>query len=358
MTDRPSERSTKAQILKAYDQLMVERDALEAEVKQLQQKLKKQTSMAAIPTGGKERPEAEAGDKMTATIDTLGQLQSGFGGAVSELSEQLTSKSAQLQALQAAVVAERQQLQDLHDLEDIEANTLDTLIQTYTDDAQAFELEMSQSRARVEQELQDLTQAWEKEQEEHRRAIKERDQAERKSGEREAEEYEYNLTLQRSLDQAQYEQTQENLYRQLANTKQVQEKEWADREAAIAQREQQFEQLQTQVETFEQNKAEAIAAAVATATETATYETTVKADLRHKELDGQRQVYELRIQSLEQTIQNQEEQMQNLSKQLNAALKQVQDLAVKAIEGSANVQSYQAFKEIAMEQAKTPLKGK
>lgn len=47
-----------------------------------------------------------------------------------------------------------------------------------------------------------------------------------------------------------------------------------------------------------------------------------------------------------------------LSKQLSAALKQVQDLAVKAIEGASNIQSFEAFKSLAMEQAKTQTKGK
>jgi hypothetical protein len=64
------------------------------------------------------------------------------------------------------------------------------------------------------------------------------------------------------------------------------------------------------------------------------------------------------LQSLEQTITNQEARIQNLSKQLESALKQVQDLAVKAIEGSANINSYQAIKEIALEQAKSQVKNK
>lgn len=66
----------------------------------------------------------------------------------------------------------------------------------------------------------------------------------------------------------------------------------------------------------------------------------------------------MRIQSLEETIQNQEARINNLAKQLDSALKQVQDLAVKAIEGSANISSLQAVKEIALEQAKTKTNNK
>lgn len=75
-------------------------------------------------------------------------------------------------------------------------------------------------------------------------------------------------------------------------------------------------------------------------------------------MEGQKRFYEQRLQSLEQTITNQETRIQNLSKQLESALKQVQDLAVKAIEGTSNVNSYQAIKEIALEQAKTQAKNK
>jgi hypothetical protein len=57
-------------------------------------------------------------------------------------------------------------------------------------------------------------------------------------------------------------------------------------------------------------------------------------------------------------ITNQEKRLQNLSSQLESALKQVQDLAVKAIEGTSNVNSYQAIKEIALEQAKSQVKNK
>ena len=77
-----------------------------------------------------------------------------------------------------------------------------------------------------------------------------------------------------------------------------------------------------------------------------------------KDVEGQKRFYEGRIESLESTISNQGERLNSLSKQLEAALKQVQDLAVKAIEGSANANSYQTLKEITLEQAKSQAKTK
>lgn len=75
-------------------------------------------------------------------------------------------------------------------------------------------------------------------------------------------------------------------------------------------------------------------------------------------MEGQKQYYQLRVKSLIETIQSQDAPLQTLSKQLDSALKQVQDLAVKAIEGASNVSSFQAVKQIALEQAKNPNKGK
>ena len=53
-----------------------------------------------------------------------------------------------------------------------------------------------------------------------------------------------------------------------------------------------------------------------------------------------------------------EKQIAALSKQLESARDQTTSLAVKAIEGASNASSFEAIKEIAMEQAKTGQKGK
>lgn len=185
MTKTPTDRNTKAQILDAYDELLKERNTLAKQVDTLQQEKKvipspvtetklptpvKKTSQQ--PTVADQAQKNQAPDKMTATINTLAGLQTGFGSAVSELSEKLTSKAAQLQALRLAVADELEQLQDLHNLEDIQANTLDTLIQTCEDNSKAFESEFGQKRDTLDHDLKTRKQVWAKEQEEHKRSVK------------------------------------------------------------------------------------------------------------------------------------------------------------------------------------------
>lgn len=54
-----------------------------------------------------------------------------------------------------------------------------------------------------------------------------------------------------------------------------------------------------------------------------------------KDWESTKQSYEAKIPSLEQTIQKQVEQIEGISAQLQIALKQAQDLAMRAFDGSA-----------------------
>lgn len=365
MAKKLSERNTKAEILEGYAQALEEKKTLESQLKQIQKEQKNSPPAAPVVTdkhshsqGTAMNQQQSVQDKMSNTIDSLVKLQSGFGSAVSDLSEKLTSEAAKLEELRRCVAEETQELKDLHSLDEVKEDTLDTLVQTYEDNSKAFAEAMGQRRETLEQEIQELRKAWEKEQEEHKRLIKERNDEHSKTQKRDTEEYEYDLALRRSLDNDQYEQTQRRLYKELEEAKQTQEKQWEEREKAIAQREKTFEELKSKVEAFEKEKEAAVKKAKGEGEGIAKKQVSVQEDLQNKELEGQKRNYELRIQSLEQTIQNQEARINNLSKQLDAALKQVQDLAVKAIEGASNINSYQALKEIAMEQAKAQTKMK
>jgi chaperonin cofactor prefoldin len=144
----------------------------------------------------------------------------------------------------------------------------------------------------------------------------------------------------------------------LQEDREATEQQWEERERAIAEREQQFEDYKAKVEAFPQELEATVKRGKETGRNIGQYQAKVKADLYAKEVEGQKQSYELQLQSLEETIGDREARIQTLSKQLDAALKQVQDLAVKAIEGSANQNSLQAIKDIAIEQAKNQQRNK
>lgn len=352
-----SDRNTKAEILAAYRELQKQQESLKAEAS------KSPTTPPPSATPAKTvatpaKPPTPPKSKLQSTLDNLTILQSSFGGVISELSDQLTSEATRLQELRNGVAEAEQQLLELHNIESISDDTLDILINNYHQSFKQFEEELSDRRETLEQEWQLQQATWNKEKEDQQQLVKDRNNAEKKNRDRHQETYQYNLQLERDLDQEQYQQNQAELYKQLEELQQEKEQEWLETETAIAQREQDHLEVKTKVAEFEQNLENAIKKGKEIGRNIGNYQAKIKSDLLSKEVEGQKQFYELRVKALSETISNQETRINSISKQLDSALKQVQDLAVKAIEGSSSANSFQAMKEIALEQAKNQQKGK
>lgn len=354
---RPTDRNTKTEILLAFDELLKEKKALETQLAAKPVENPRNGKAAPIPESAPSRLAPPNPQKMEAIVAELNQLQLNFGGAVSDLSEKLTLEAVKLQAIRQSVTEEVQQLETLHNLQVIETS-LDDLIQQYETQSKAYNEELSQRRETVEQEITDARKAWTKEQDNHRRSIKERNETTTKTQQRDVQEYNYDLNLVHKLDTEAAEQEKKQLYQALEELRQAQAKQWADREKVIADRETRWAELKAKVEAMPKDLETAVKRAKEEGKGIAYHQAKVKADLLAKEVEGSKRTYELRLQSLLATIENQDGRIQTLSKQLDAALKQVQDLAVKAIEGASNASSFQAVKEIAIEQAKNPNKNK
>ncbi|MDY6784299.1 MAG: hypothetical protein SW833_17420 [Cyanobacteriota bacterium] len=356
-----TDRNTKAEILEAYETLRKEKSSLESQVKKLNATPMAAAAIATLPT----EPAPSKNGKITTsnaqieqTIQNLEKLHISFGGAVSNLSEKLIAEASTLEEIQEGVNEETQILIELHQLKEIEDTTLETLIQSYQESAKTFEEELSERRETLDGELQDLKQSWKKEQEAHQRNLKERNEAYQKQTQRDEEEYQYNLELDRALNEEEYEQQKKQNYKELEAALKTQKKQWNEREQQISEQEKQYAEAKQKVEEFKQELEKNIKNGKENGRNIGYYNAKVKSDLRAKEVEGAKQNYELRVESLQQTIQTQETRIHNLSKQLDAALKQVQDLAVKAIEGTSNRNSFDAVKQIAIEQAKNQQKNK
>lgn len=361
-------KSTKAEILAAYQELEKAKleleNQLKAEKTNLSSEKKTVTTEKTVINQPKKvnentgKPMNISQNNISQIIENLESLQISFRGAVSQLSEELIAEASTLEKLQTDIEKEIDELRELHDLETIEDNTLDELIKNYQTSEKNFILEYEQREETLQQELDNLKKEWQQEQENKIREINNRNSNYNTNKQREEEEYNYNLQLERQLAQENYEQEINNLYKELEEIKQQQEKEWEEREKALAEKEKQYEEAKQKVREFEDKLNSEIKKAKEEGKAIGTYQGKVKADLRQKEIEGETHNYLLRIQALESTISNNENRINDLSNQLEAALKQVQDLAVKAIEGTSNRNSFEAMKEIALEQAKNLQKGK
>ena len=359
MPKKPTERNTKAEILSAYQELLKEKKELENQLSQpstpKQQPLVKPTPVVELPTA-QTSPMSHSSDSIKKILQELQTIQLGFGGALNQLSDRLVNEATQLEIIESEVSEQRQQLEDLYAL-DISDGSLDELLESYEVEAKTFAQEWEERKETVEQELGDRQRAWEKEQQNHERDIKERNEQTGKQLVRDRKTYDYDVQLRWKLSDEAYQQTQEHLEQELVELQETHDKRWKEREEAIAEREKAYAEAKEKVEAFAQELEDNTKRGKDNGRNIGHYQVKIKADLRHQEIEGQKKVYDLRLQGLSETIQNQETRIQNLSKQLDSALQQVQDLAVKAIEGAANAKTSEALKDVAIEQAKQ-LKGK
>ena len=349
-------KNTKAEILAAYKDLEKQKKNLESQIKQAQEKPAVVSPAIAIDTYSK--TDRNDNLDLTKTIQSLEEIQGGFGNAVGNLSEQLITEATELAAVKMAIAAETEDLENLHQLTDIDESTIDFLLDRYQESTKKFTEEYDRQQADSDREIEALKQGWLKQQQTHHKLVTDRNENYRKSKQREEEEYQYNLDLARDLEESEYAQQQKLQQQELAENLQQLEQQWAEKEREIAQQEKEYQTAAEKVAAFESQLQSKIKQGTEEGKGIGAYQGKVRTDLREREIEGKQQNYQLRIESLEQTIRHQATRIGKLSQQLDSSLQQVQNLAVKAIEGTSNRNSFEAVKAIAMEQAKTPQKGK
>ncbi len=382
MVNKITKNNTKAEILAAYSELVKSYSQLEKEAAGLQTKLKKSSNGNGSNGNGSGKssliqskttdnpgninedlqPAAAGADNNIYNIDailtSLEHLQIGFGSAAGKLSEKLIAEASTLEELRNSVSEAKSRLKELHNLEKIEDNTLDRLIENYKGNAQNYEDELNDRQEALEQKHQNLQEEWRREQEKYKRDKKERDETYQKEQKRAAEEYQYELRLKRDFESDEYEQRKQELYEKLKEQKISQEREWKLREEEIFKRENENIAAQEKVENHAREKEKYKNNGREEGKRIGNSQTKIEFDLLMREIEGDRQNYLLRIETLDQTIKNQADTIKNLTAQQDSTLKQVQNLAVKAIEGSSNKNAFDAIKEVTNELAKNQHKGK
>jgi hypothetical protein len=278
------------------------------------------------------------------TVEGVVQRISGLGLEVSKalagLSQKLVQEVEQLGAVREAVLLERTEVERLHKI-DIAATALDQLVQDHGREKERLEAEIAAQRA-----------AWD---EETRRTERERKEAEenlRKQRQREAEEFEYKKALERKKTQDKYEEEMKAQEKQNREKQEALEKSWAQRESALGEREEELQRLRKEVEAFPPRLQRECEQAATQATRSTEQRFEQQVLLLKKDSEAEKRVADLQIKTLEEILSRQSAQIAALQKQLDEAKQQVQEIAVKAIEGAAGTKALAHINQIAIEQAK------
>ncbi len=335
--------NTKQEMLEAYNvvlkQLEAQRDAELKPEKKIEEKKAKEVIQVA---------ESLSTEGVTREISNL-KIEA--SKTLAQISDRLEEEVNKFRAIQSAISLKEKELQELYEIER-SAVTLAALIESQNQKRQVFEIEMAEKKEALSQEIEGLRSQREQEKKEYEEEIKERDMAEKKRRERDKDDYEYSFKREQKLTKDKFEDEKSKLEKEIQSKKEQMESELKEREKIIAEREEELSELRKKVNAFPKESETAVTKAIKETTDRLNLEAKNREELVKKEFIGERNVLTTRIESLEKIVKEQSEQIAKFSQQLEKAYQQVQDIAVKTIEGSSNIKSFATLQQWISEQTR------
>jgi len=337
--------STKQEMLEAYQTVLKQLEAQrEAELKP-EKKIEERKAKEVLQVAESLSSEGIAKEISHLKIET--------GKMLAQISDRLDEEIGKFRAVQGAVALQEQELQELYEIKK-SALTLAALIESQNQKRQAFELEMAEKKETLSREIEGLRAQWEKEKSIYDAEIKERDNAEKKKRDRDKEEYEYSFKREQKLAKDKFEDEKSKLEKESQLKRENMERDLQEREKAIAAQENELTELRKAISAFPKEMESALTKAVKEATERSNLEAKNREELLKKEFLGERNVFTTRIESLEKIVKEQSEQITRITQQLEKAYQQVQDMAVKTIEGASSMKSLAGIQQWISEQMRKP----
>lgn len=294
-------KSTKNELLDAYNELLNVVEAKESPEK---------TSEARKREDSASQKKQLLGLTPEKIINSLADLKVDTAGFVEQLETKMLQQYKKMTDMERVICEQQNEIEELQNIK-TNINTLEALILAQKEKGQAFEVEMAEKKSQFDKQM--ALQA--EEQKDYESRLK-------TQRTREQEDYQYQLTMKRKKEQDEY----------LA-TSQQREKSLQERESAVALAESQFGELREQVSEFPAR----IERAVQEARDALVKELTMAHEhrilLREKEIEGQTLLSQQIIKQLEAKIKEQDMTLKELTTRSNDAVKQVQNMALKAIEG-------------------------
>jgi hypothetical protein len=286
-------------------------------------------------------------------VKSIGELRSTIGKTLAQLSDRLEEEVGKYVQIQRAIVAKEAELKEIYEIQK-SASTLTALIESQQKRRDEFETEMAAEKEQLTKEIETTRMEWDTERKSREAEIKEQITAEQKRRDRERDEYRYTFAREQQLAKDKFADEMARAEKELADRTAESNKQLQARETAIADREKELNDLRNRVTAFPKEMETAIARSVKETTERLASASTSREELLKREFAGERNVLSTRITSLEQTVKEQSEQISRLLAQAEKAYVQVQDIAVKAIEGSSASKSLANLQQMLADQSRRP----
>jgi hypothetical protein len=274
------------------------------------------------------------------TVDTIvkgmADLQLEFGTIVTGLADRLTLEVEKLTEAKQAIEIEQQHYKELQKIA-VVADALYIQTQEHQQSLKSIDRQSLNHQEELGKEQEIVRKNWEQTDREYAEKQAEIAAALAKERQKEQDEFLYKVTRDRQLQGDAYAETKRTQEREIAASDRDRQKQWKEREKFLTDNQKLLEANQTKMAAFPAELEEAIKKAREEAIKETSSDAKVRADLFEKEWEGNKQNYEMKIESLDRVVERQAEQIAAMTAQLQAVMNQAQSLAMKAFETSAKI---------------------
>lgn len=279
-------------------------------------------------------------------LKEVGTFKLEVGKVLAGLTDRLEQEVGKYEAVRKAIAVKEKELEEIYEIQKA-ASSLAALLEAQAKKREEFEAQAAEARESSEQEMAAARALWEAEKARFEAELKERKADEANRRQREQDEFQYALSREQQMardrfeaEKAKLEEEKQRLERDLTLRREQGAKELTDREQAIRASEAELEDLRRRVAAFPKELETAVAREVKLSVERARAEAASREELLSKQSEGERNVLKTRIAALETTVKEQADHLARLSLQVERSYGQIQDIAVKAIQGSAAARAF------------------
>jgi hypothetical protein len=324
-----SEKSTKAEILKAYETLLKDVQKAKADIpKQVQEEKQKMVTLEKVSEITNE-----------GIVKNIGELKTNLSNSLDEMQQSLTNEFRRLEEIRAAILLEKKTLEDLYSLS---ANTdsLAAMLLVQKEKKENFEKTMQETENTFANEMAEKKAQWELEKARQKTEEKEYADDLTKRRKREEEEYQYDLKIKRQKEQDEYDTHKFQLDKELADKKTNFEQEIYHREAELKNAEAELIELRKNNAEFPAKLEKALKDKEEEVTKQLQTKYDFEIELIKRQNESDIRLKDQIIVSLQEKIKEQQEQLKEYTDKANRAEANVKDIAVKAIENASKVRMF------------------
>ncbi len=343
LVKKVSEKSTKQEMLEAYQALAKQLEEKRAADLAPERRLEEKRAEEAVKAASGVQPDGIDRD--------IGQLKSEIGKLLADVSERLGTESARFRNIQKAVETKEAELRELYGIEK-SAVSLAALIEAQNQKRGEFESQMTREREELQTEIDTKRAEWEEEKKAHDAEVKERDAVEKSAQDRAREDFNYNFKREQQAIKDKLADEKASLEKEIKLRRETAEKDLAEREKALAEKERELAELRARAAAFPKELETALNQATKETVDRLKLEAKNREDLLSKQFEGERNVLATKNEALEKANKDLVTANARLAQQLEAAYQKVQEIAEKTVEGTSQYKSFSELQRLLVEQGR------